>query len=66
MTPPIPLAALALNIASPALAEGSRVDPRYTEGWLARVRSLAKVVAGQGTIDLSLFARADGAPDAQR
>jgi hypothetical protein len=42
------------------------IGPRYTEGWLARVQSLAKVVADQGTIDLSLFARASGAPDAQR
>jgi hypothetical protein len=43
-----------------------QIGPRYTEGWLARVQSLAKVVADQGTIDLSLFARASGAPDAQR
>jgi hypothetical protein len=34
-----------------------RIGPRHTEGWLARVQSLAKVVADQGTIELSLFAR---------
>jgi hypothetical protein len=35
-----------------------RIGPRWTEGWLARVQSLAKVVAETGTVDLSLFARA--------
>lgn len=35
-----------------------RVGPGYTEGWLARVQTLAKVVAERGTVDLSLFARA--------
>ncbi len=35
-----------------------RIGPRYTEGWLARVQSLAKVVAEKGTVELSLFARA--------
>jgi len=35
-----------------------RIGPGYTEGWLARVQSLAKVVAEQGTVELSLFARA--------
>ncbi len=35
-----------------------RIGPRYTDGWLARVQSLAKVVAEKGTIELSLFARA--------
>jgi len=35
-----------------------RIGPAYTDGWLARVQSLAKVVAGQGTVELSLFARA--------
>lgn len=34
-----------------------RIGPRYTDGWLARVQSLAKVVAGQGVVDLSLFAK---------
>ncbi len=33
------------------------VGPKYTDGWLARVQSLAKVVADEGTIELSLFAR---------
>lgn len=37
-----------------------RISPRYTEGWLARVQSLAKVVADEGTIELSLFARSTG------
>jgi hypothetical protein len=34
-----------------------RIGPGYTEGWLARVQSLAKVVAVKGTIELSLFAK---------
>jgi hypothetical protein len=34
-----------------------RIGPKYTEGWFARVQSLAKVVAEKGTIDLSLFAK---------
>ena len=38
-----------------------RIGPKYTEGWLARVQSLAKVVATEGTIELSLFARTGGA-----
>jgi hypothetical protein len=33
-----------------------RIGPRHTEGWLARVQSLAKVVAERGTIEVSLFA----------
>jgi hypothetical protein len=37
-----------------------RIGPRYTEGWLARVQSLAKVVAEKGTVELSLFARSEG------
>jgi hypothetical protein len=41
------------------------IGPKYTEGWLARVQSLAKVVADEGTIELSLFARASGDPRAQ-
>jgi hypothetical protein len=36
--------------------EAYRIGPGFTEGWLARVQSLAKVVAPQGTVDLSLFA----------
>jgi len=34
-----------------------RIGPAYTEGWLARVQSLAKVVAERGDVELSLFAR---------
>jgi len=34
------------------------IDPKYTEGWLARLESLADVVAEWGSIDLSLFAEA--------
>ena len=34
-----------------------RIGPKYTEGWFARVQSLAKVVAEKGTIELSLFAK---------
>jgi hypothetical protein len=33
------------------------IGPKYTEGWLARVQQLAKVVAEKGTVDLSLFAK---------
>jgi len=35
-----------------------QVGPKYTDGWLARVQSLATVVAEKGVIDLSLFAKA--------
>jgi hypothetical protein len=35
-----------------------RIGPQHTEGWLARVQSLAKVVAEKGTVELSLFAKA--------
>jgi len=35
-----------------------RIGPKYTDGWLARVQSLATVVAEKGSIDLSLFAKA--------
>ncbi len=35
-----------------------RIGPQFTEGWLARVQRLAKVVAEQGSVELSLFARA--------
>jgi hypothetical protein len=41
-----------------------RIGPAFTEGWLARVQSLAKVVAREGRIDLSLFARAPAAQPA--
>jgi hypothetical protein len=33
-----------------------KIGPKYTDGWLARVQGLAKVVADEGTIDLNLFA----------
>jgi hypothetical protein len=35
-----------------------RIGPKYTDGWLARVQSLAKVVAEEGTIEIAIFARA--------
>ena len=35
-----------------------QISPKYTDGWLARVQKLASVVADEGTIDLSLFAKA--------
>jgi hypothetical protein len=38
--------------------EAYLVGPKHTDGWLARVQSLAKVVAEQGTVELSLFAKA--------
>jgi len=38
--------------------EAYRIGPRFTEGWLARVQSLAKVVAEEGTVELTLFASA--------
>jgi hypothetical protein len=34
-----------------------QIGPKYTDGWLARVQSLAKVVAEEGTLELSLFAK---------
>ena len=36
--------------------EAYRIGPRFTDGWLARVQSLAKVVADEGTLELTLFA----------
>jgi hypothetical protein len=41
--------------------EAYRIGPRFTEGWLARVQSLAKVVAEEGTLELTLFASVPGA-----
>ena len=35
-----------------------RIGPKYTDGWLARVQSLARVVAEKGDVELSLFAKA--------
>jgi hypothetical protein len=43
-----------------------RIGPKHTEGWLARVQSLAKVVAEEGTIELSLFAKSKGAAASAR
>lgn len=37
--------------------EAYAVGPQFTEGWLARVQSLARVVAARGDVELSLFAR---------
>jgi hypothetical protein len=36
--------------------EAYHVGPQWTDGWLARVQGLAKVVAPAGSIDLNLFA----------
>jgi len=41
--------------------EAYRIGPRFTEGWLARVQSLAKVVAEEGTLELTFFASIPGA-----
>lgn len=41
--------------------EAYRIGPRFTDGWLARVQSLAKVVAEEGTLELTLFASPPGA-----
>jgi hypothetical protein len=41
--------------------EKYRIGPKFTEGWLARVQSLAKVVAEEGKIELSLFAKVKSA-----
>ena len=40
--------------------EAYRIGPSFTEGWLARVQSLAKVVAEEGTLELTLFAAPPG------
>ena len=40
--------------------EAYRIGPRFTEGWLARVQALAKVVAEEGTLELTLFASPPG------
>jgi hypothetical protein len=34
-----------------------RVSPKYTDGWFGKVQALAKVVAEEGEIDLTLFAQ---------
>jgi hypothetical protein len=36
------------------------IGPKYTDGWLARVQRLAKVVAEKGKVELSLFAKSEG------
>ena len=38
--------------------EAYHVGPKWTDGWLARVQGLAKVVAPVGSVDLNLFATA--------
>jgi hypothetical protein len=40
--------------------EAYRIGPGFTDGWLAKVQSLAKVVAKDGRIDLNLFAVSQG------
>jgi len=40
--------------------EAYRIRPRFTEDWLARMHSLAKVVAEEGTLELTLFASPPG------
>lgn len=37
--------------------EAYHVGPKWTDGWLARVQQLAPVVASEGEVTLSLFAR---------
>ena len=44
--------------------EAYRISPRFTDGWLARVQSLAKVVAVKGDVDVNVFAKATGAATA--
>jgi hypothetical protein len=34
-----------------------KIGPKYTEGWLSRVQQLAPVVAEEGTLDISIFAK---------
>jgi hypothetical protein len=41
-----------------------RIGPKYTDGWLARVQSLAKVVAEKGDVDVNVFARPAAAAQA--
>lgn len=42
--------------------ESYQIGPKWTEGWLARVQQLASVVAAEGEVNISLFARSTGAP----
>jgi hypothetical protein len=34
-----------------------KIGPKYTDGWLSRVQQLAPVVADEGTIEISAFAK---------
>jgi hypothetical protein len=34
-----------------------QIGPKYTAGWAARVQALAAIVADEGTVELSLFAK---------
>jgi hypothetical protein len=34
-----------------------KIGPKYTDGWLSRVQQLAPVVADEGTIEISVFAK---------
>jgi len=43
-----------------------QIGPKYTDGWFARVQSLAKVVAEEGEIELTLFARPSSAQHSSR
>jgi len=43
-----------------------KIGPKYTDGWFARVQSLAKVVAEEGEIDLTLFARPSSSQHSSR
>jgi len=43
-----------------------QIGPEYTEGWLARVQALARVVAQTGDIELTLFARSKEGSAARR
>lgn len=40
-----------------------KIGPKYTEGWLQRVQQLAPVVAEEGAIDISLFAKTQDTTD---
>ncbi|MGO8968006.1 MAG: hypothetical protein ACLQDQ_00340 [Myxococcaceae bacterium] len=44
--------------------EAYRIGPRFTDGWLARVQTLAKVVAEEGELELTLFAAPAAKADA--
>jgi len=45
--------------------EKYHIGPKWTDGWLSRVQTLASVVADEGSVDLSLFAKSqEAAPKA--